>query len=102
MATIELKKGQPSLESIKQIIARGKLFVNDVHTKRPEDVYCRILQFNSYDAANNRTMYNVIGTGCATVYLTDCQGNVEAGQAINFVRGSLFSVEGCHSIGCGC
>jgi hypothetical protein len=102
MTTVEIKKGQPSLESIQQIFARGKLFVNDVHTRRPEDVYCGLLQFASYDAANNTTMYSVIGNGCIMVYLTDCHGILESGTPHTCVRGGLLSVEGCHSFGCGC
>jgi hypothetical protein len=96
METLKIDKRQSGLKSRSQIT---KIFVND-SKPRPDDVYCGLLNFIGQQGDTYN--YSVIGRGCVWIYLTDCQGNVEAGQEYNCIPGNTLQVEGCHSFGCGC
>lgn len=50
----------------------------------------------------NTYIYREVGAGCIWVYLTDCNGNIDAGSQHNCVPGNTLTVEGCHAFGCNC
>ena len=75
------------------------VFVN----KRPEnvqDLICGKLQYVREDG--DYTVYAEQADGCIWVYLTDCNGKVDAGTTHNCVRGNELKVQGCHAFGCQC
>jgi len=56
-----------------------------------------------YAGQNGSTyLYREVGAGCIWVYLTDCNGNIDAGMQHNCVPGNTLTVEGCHAFGCNC
>ena len=94
MDTHTIKKGSSNLKPLNEI---SKIRVND---SRPDAPICGVL---NYIGQNGDTYtYQCVGRGCVTIYLTDCQGNVEASEEYNCIPPNNLQVEGCHSIGCGC
>jgi len=64
------------------------------------ETVCGKLQFNHQDG--NITYYDVVANGCAWVYLTDCNGNIDSGFQYQCWAGNSLNVEGCHAFGCQC
>jgi hypothetical protein len=96
METQEIRKGQPQLKSASEL---KKIFVNDTRPGPNADI-CGLLRFSG---SNGDTYsYAVVGNGCVTIYLTDCQGNVEAATQYTCIAGNTLNVEGCHAFGCSC
>lgn len=81
---------------LKNLILREK---GAMHLKTM-DAICGKLEF--YSSSGDSTIYNVVANGCVMVFLTDCNGNIEAGSSYECVIGNRLSVEGCHAFGCSC
>jgi hypothetical protein len=92
--THKICRGQPGLKT-----------VHDLKTVRvddgsPKDAICGLL---NYQSQNGETYYySEVGTGCLWVYLTDCNGNIEAATTHYCTPGHTLTVDGCHAFGCGC
>jgi hypothetical protein len=81
------------------IVKSGRLISVD-DTRADADAICGKLQFDHVEGT--ATIYREIASGCVWVYLTDCNGVVQAGMQVNCVVGNTLRVEGCHAFGCSC
>jgi len=81
------------------LMKSGKpISVND--TRPDADAICGKLEFDHIEG--NASIYREVASGCIWVYLTDCNGVIQAGTQINCVAGNTLRVEGCHAFGCSC
>jgi hypothetical protein len=72
-----------------------------VDDTRPDiDAICGKLEFDHVDGS--AYIYREVASGCIWVYLTDCNGVIQAGITHNCVAGNILRVEGCHAFGCSC
>ena len=81
-----------------ELLAGGKVFAND--TPPSSATICGLLTFDRLEG--DVAYYNEISDGNVMVYLTDCQGNIEAGEMHPCAAGNILRVEGCHAFGCNC
>src|SRR5581483_5360845 len=88
METHTIKKGGSKLKSKDQVTS---FRIND---SKPNTPICGLLNFIGQNG--DTYTYSCVGTGCITIYLTDCQGNVEAATAFNCITGNNLQIEGCH------
>lgn len=64
------------------------------------DLICGLLEFVGTD--NDVSTYNVKGSGCVWILLTDCNGNIDAATQYNCIPGNTLQVTGCHGFNCDC
>lgn len=81
------------------LMKSGKLISVD-DTRPDADAICGKLVFDHVEG--NSSIYREVASGCIFVYLTDCNGVIQAGIQHNCVAGNTLRVEGCHAFGCSC
>jgi hypothetical protein len=77
----------------------AEVLVESALPKR-KDLICGLLEYVGTDG--DVSTYNVKGSGCVWVILTDCNGTILAATQYNCVPGNTLNVTGCHGFNCDC